>query len=88
MCDKNVDNYPFALEFFPERYKIQTICDEAVDTCPSTIQFVPEWYKTQEMFYKADQRCFVFCFCFFFSIPDQYKTQEICEIFISLYPFY
>ena len=42
MCDKNVDNYPFALEFLPERYKIQTICDEAVDTCPSTIQFVPE----------------------------------------------
>ena len=40
------------------------------------------------------KKCFIkqikdvlFSVSVFFSIPDQYKTQEICEIFISLYHF-
>ena len=35
------------------------------------------------MCYKAVHRCF----SVFDSIPDQYKTQEICDIAVSLYPF-
>ena len=38
MCNKSVDNYPYALEFV----KTQEICVKAVNTCPSTIQFVLE----------------------------------------------
>ena len=48
MCDKAVDNYPHALEFVPEFYKLEKMCDKAVDTHPSTIEFVPECYKTQK----------------------------------------
>ena len=59
------------------------MCDKAVDTHPSTKQFVPKCYKTQEMFYKGVHRC-VFVFD---SIPDQYKTQEMCSIVVFLYPF-
>ena len=35
------------------------------------------------MCYKAVHRCF----SVFDSIPDRYKTQEICDIAVSLYPF-
>ena len=27
-------------------------------------------------------------FFVFDFIPDQYKTQEICDVFVSLYPFF
>ena len=36
------------------------------------------------MYYKAVYRCF-FVFGF---IPYQYKTQEVCDIVVSLYPFW
>ena len=35
------------------------------------------------MCYRAVHRCFFV----FDSIPDQYKTQEICDLAVSLYPF-
>ena len=35
------------------------------------------------MCYRAVHRCFFV----FDSIPDQYKTQEICDQAVSLYPF-
>ena len=59
------------------------MCDKAVDTHPPTMQFAHDCYKNQEMRDKAvNRRFFVFD-----SIPDQYKTQEICNIFSSSYPF-
>ena len=82
MCNKTVDNYPHALEFFPECGKTQKMCDKAVDTHNSTVKYVPEYYKTQEMCYEAAPSFFVFD-----SVPDQYKTQEMCDIVVSLYPF-
>ena len=42
MCNKAVDNYPHALEFFPNYYKTQKMRNKAVNTSPSAIQFVPE----------------------------------------------
>ena len=38
LCNKDVDNYPLALEYVPECYKTQEMCDKAVDTYPSTIK--------------------------------------------------
>ena len=48
-CNKANDNYPHALEFVPECYKIKKVCDKSVNTCPSIIKFVPECLITQEM---------------------------------------
>ena len=48
MCNKAVDNYPYALEFVPECFMTQKMCDKAVNTYPSTIKFVPECIMTQE----------------------------------------
>ena len=58
------------------------MCDKAVDTYPSTIKFVPECCKTQEMCNRAAYRCFFV----FHSIHDKYKSQEICNLPVSLYP--
>ena len=82
MCNKAVDNYPDALKFVSECYKIKKIWYKVVDTCPTTIKYVSESYKTHETCYKAVHRVFLFDY-----IPDQYKTQEICDIFFSLYSF-
>ena len=30
MCNKDVDNYPHALEFVPQCYKTQKMCDKEV----------------------------------------------------------
>ena len=51
------------------------MCDKAVDTHNSTVKYVLECYKSQEMCYEAVPRCFFV----FDSVPDQYKTQEMCE---------
>ena len=48
MCNKVVDNYPYALEFVPGCFKTQIMCDKAVDTHPTAIKYVPGCYKTQE----------------------------------------
>ena len=37
MCNKAVDNYPYAWEFVTECYKTQEICDKAGNTLSSTI---------------------------------------------------
>ena len=59
------------------------MCDKAVNSYPSTIKFVPECYKIKES-HKAVHRCF-FVFDF---IPDEYKTQEICNLAVSVFfPF-
>ena len=51
------------------------MCDEAIGTRLSTIKFIFECYKTHEMCYKAVYRCFYV----FYSLPDQYKSQIICD---------
>ena len=56
--------------------------DKAVDTYPSTMKFVPECYKTEGTCHRATHRC-IFVFFVFDSIPDKYKTQEICSLAIS-----
>ena len=33
VCNKAVDNYPHALEFVPEYYKIQEMCYKAANRC-------------------------------------------------------
>ena len=58
------------------------MCDKAVDTYPSTIKLVSECCKTQEICHRAVHRC-IFAFD---SIPDKYKTQEIFNLVVSLYP--
>ena len=63
--------------------RFKKTCNKAVDTPPTKIKHVLECHKTQEMCYKAVHGCFLV----FDSIPDQYKTQETCDIVVSLYPF-
>ena len=84
MCNKAVDNYLHALEFFLDCDISQKMCNEAINTHPSTTQYVPDQFKTQEMFVTAINRCFFFVFD---SILDRYKTQEMYDIVVSLYPF-
>ena len=55
------------------------MCDKAVDTHLTTIKYVLECSKAHEMCNNAVHRCFLFD-----SIPDQYKTEEIC-FFISFF---
>ena len=50
--------------------------DKAADTFPSTIKFVPECWKTKELCHRTVHRWFFV----FDSIPDKYKTQEICNL--------
>ena len=57
-CNKAIDNYPHALEFVPECYKIKKVCDKSVNTYPSTVKFVLECLMTQEMCDKTVNRCF------------------------------
>ena len=80
--NKAGNNYYHTLKFVSESFMTQKMCDKAFDNYPSTIKYVPEYYKTHEMF-KAVHRCFFV----FDSIPDQYKTREICDLAVSLFPF-
>ena len=79
MCDKAVDNYPHALEFIPECYKIKKMCDNAGDNYPSTIEYVPDQLETQEMCNKAVEKCP----CAFDSVLDQHNTQEVRDKIVS-----
>ena len=48
ICNKVVDNYPYALEFVTECYKTQKMCDKVVDTHSPTIKLVPAFNKIQK----------------------------------------
>ena len=65
MCNKAVDNYPHALEFFSECFKTQKMCDIAVDTHCPTIKFASECCVTEQ---------FIDAFSVLESIHGQYKT--------------
>ena len=82
ISNKAVDNYPQVLELVAECYKTQKMYEKPVDTHPPTIKYVSECYKTQGMRNKAVYRSFFV----FNSFPDQYKTPEIYDIIVSLYP--
>ena len=81
MCNKAVENYPYASEYVSKCCKTQQMCDKAVYTYPFGIKVVPECYKTKRMCHRAVHRCF------FVSdvISDKYKAQEICNLAVSLY---
>ena len=57
MCDKALDNYPYALKSVPGCYMTPKTCDKVLNTYHSTIQFDPDIYKTQKMCDKPVNRC-------------------------------
>ena len=64
------------------------MCNNVVDSYPSTLKFVVECYKTQKMCNKTVNWFFIYLLFFVSdSIPDQNKTQEICDRVISEDPF-
>ena len=58
------------------------MCNKAVDNYPHPLAFVPECLMTQDICDKAVNRFFLFD-----SIPDLYKTQEMCCRVVSKNPF-
>ena len=82
MCNEKVDNYPHSLQVVPERYKAQNMFGKTVITYSSTMKFVPKYFMTHKMCYKAANRFFLFD-----SVPDQCKTQRMCNRVLSEDPF-
>ena len=62
------------LEFVPECCKNQNMRDKAVNAYPSTIKNFSGCFMTQEKCEKEVNRCLIV----FDSIPDWYKTREMC----------
>ena len=81
MCDKAVDNYLHALEFFPECYKTQKAYDKVVDTYPFTIKFVPKCLMTQEMCDKAVNRFYLYLILFLIDIKIK---KCVTELFLKI----
>ena len=40
MCDKAVDDYSFALEFVPDRYKTQEMCEKIISDNSFLLRYV------------------------------------------------
>ena len=81
MRTKAIDNYPHALEFVPEFYKIQKMCDKAVNTYPSTIKFILKCFMTQEMCNKAVN---FFLYLILFLIDIKLK-KCVTELFLKIF---
>ena len=58
------------------------MCNKAVNANPSTIEFVPECFMIKELINMCD-KAVNRCFFVFHSIPDWYKTQEMCDRVVS-----
>ena len=81
MYNKEVDNYPHALEFVPECYKTQKTSEKYVSTYPSTIKFVPECIMTQEKIDNAINRYFLYLIRFLINITlKKYMTELFLKI--------
>ena len=50
MYNKAVENYPHALEFFPECYETQKMCDKVVNRYFFVFDSIADKDKTQRMF--------------------------------------
>ena len=84
MCNKAVDNYPYTSKFVPNCYKTQ----KRVIMLSILILLQYNLFLNVIRLKKCVIKQFIDVYFFVFdSIPDQYKTQEICDIVISLYPF-
>ena len=42
MCDQVVSEYPFLLNYCPDRYKTHEMCNKALDLCLLAIKFVAD----------------------------------------------
>ena len=52
MCDKDVSEDPFVLEYCHGRYKIQEMCNKAIDDFLPALKCVPDWFVTNKMIKK------------------------------------
>ena len=84
MCKHAVKKLPYLLRYVPDQYKTPQICNKAILENGGTLKSVSNCYKNQEMCNKAVDKTQEMCneavnrcFFVFYSIPDQYKTQEI-----------
>ena len=80
MCNKAVDDYPNALEFFPECYKTQRMCDKTSNTHTSAIKFVPESFMTQEIRDKA-VNSFIYLILFLKCIK---LKKSVAKLFLKI----
>ena len=75
MCSKAVNNYPHALEFVPECYKIHKMCDKAVDTHPPTKNIFLNAIRFKK--YVTEQFIYVFLYLNLFLINMKLKKYVI-----------
>ena len=68
MCNKVVDNYPYALEFVPGCFKTQIMCDKAVDTHPTAINMSLVAIRLKKHVIMAAHRCFLYFILFLINI--------------------
>ena len=68
MFNKEVDNYPHALEFYLEYYKTHEMCYRAVHRWFFVFEYIPDPHKSQEI-------CDIVVSLYYFLIvhcPDKY----------------
>ena len=75
MCNDVVRREPYALEFIPDRFKVQEMCNKAVEVNPCILWHVPDHFIMQEMRAGALVK-YLLPLAF---VPDQNKTQKMCE---------
>ena len=52
MCDKDVSEDSFVLEYCHGRYKTQEMCNKAIDDFLPALKCVPDWFVTNKMIKK------------------------------------
>ena len=60
MCEKAVEEDPWALRRLPDHFKTKEMCNKAVSKDTYALKFVPDWFVIQELIkikHENDESC-------------------------------
>ena len=75
MCNEEVCNHPYTLEYVPDKLKTQEMCERAVEKNPGCLKHVPDHFKAQEMCIKAVKKEVESLE----HVPNHCKAGEMCK---------
>ena len=76
MCEKEVEKWPWSLEYVPDNLKTQEMCKKAMRSRVATFFFfVPDCFKIKKMCKKVVEAVP----SWLEPVPDNFKTQGMCN---------
>ena len=90
MCERVVEKNPWYLGYVLDQYKTEEMYNKAVACIPPyKLGLAPDDYFKAIMTQRIQMCIGITCYrlCMMFFVPDCFKTQEMCNKAVCIYPY-